>query len=466
MDEPSRGLDSAGEMQLERLIAALGPAEVVGRAPVEIRELAYDTRRVTPGVLFFCVPGAGVDGHNLANDAIEAGAVALVVERRLPVDVPQVIVPSARAAMPKAAVAFFGDPTRELDVLAVTGTSGKTTTAFLLASILEIANRRPALLSSIERRVGDDIREPTLNTPEAIDLQRLFREMVAAGNETCVMEATSIASTKRRLDGTRFAALIFTNLSQDHLDFHGTMDDYFEAKRRLFAQAERAVVNVGDEYGRRLASELPDAITFTSADELDGRLHLRGAFNRENALAAAAAAKAIGVSEDAITRGLEAVRGVPGRFELVDEGQPFTVLVDYSHKPGALETVLRAARELAGDGRVICVFGAGGDRDRDKRPLMGRISARLADRVIVTSDNPRSEDPAAIAAEIVDGLALEVELDRRRAIERAVEDARAGDVVVIAGKGHERGQEFADRTIPFDDREVAREALRRLRTPA
>ena len=466
MDEPSRGLDSAGEMQLERLIAALGPAEVVGRAPVEIRELAYDTRRVTPGVLFFCVPGTGVDGHNLANDAIEAGAVALVVERRLPVDVPQVIVPSARAAMPKAAVAFFGDPTRELDVLAVTGTSGKTTTAFLLASILEIANRRPALLSSIERRVGDDIREPTLNTPEAIDLQRLFREMVAAGNETCVMEATSIASTKRRLDGTRFAALIFTNLSQDHLDFHGTMDDYFEAKRRLFAQAERAVVNVGDEYGRRLASELPDAITFTSADELDGRLHLRGAFNRENALAAAAAAKAIGVSEDAITRGLEAVRGVPGRFELVDEGQPFTVLVDYSHKPGALETVLRAARELAGDGRVICVFGAGGDRDRDKRPLMGRISARLADRVIVTSDNPRSEDPAAIAAEIVDGLALEVELDRRRAIERAVEDARAGDVVVIAGKGHERGQEFADRTIPFDDREVAREALRRLRTPA
>jgi len=453
-------------MQLERLIAALGPAEVVGRAPVEIRELAYDTRRVTPGVLFFCVPGTGVDGHNLANDAIEAGAVALVVERRLPVDVPQVIVPSARAAMPKAAVAFFGDPTRELDVLAVTGTSGKTTTAFLLASILEIANRRPALLSSIERRVGDDIREPTLNTPEAIDLQRLFREMVAAGNETCVMEATSIASTKRRLDGTRFAALIFTNLSQDHLDFHGTMDDYFEAKRRLFAQAERAVVNVGDEYGRRLASELPDAITFTSADELDGRLHLRGAFNRENALAAAAAAKAIGVSEDAITRGLEAVRGVPGRFELVDEGQPFTVLVDYSHKPGALETVLRAARELAGDGRVICVFGAGGDRDRDKRPLMGRISARLADRVIVTSDNPRSEDPAAIAAEIVDGLALEVELDRRRAIERAVEDARAGDVVVIAGKGHERGQQFADRTIPFDDREVAREALRRLRTPA
>ena len=467
MDEPSRGLDSAGEMQLERLTAALGPAEVVGRrAPVEIRELAYDTRRVTPGVLFFCVPGTGVDGHNLANDAIEAGAVALVVERRLPVDVPQVIVPSARAAMPKAAVAFFGDPTRELDVLAVTGTSGKTTTAFLLASILEIANRRPALLSSIERRVGDDIREPTLNTPEAIDLQRLFREMVAAGNETCVMEATSIASTKRRLDGARFAALIFTNLSQDHLDFHGTMDDYFEAKRRLFAQAERAVVNVGDEYGRRLASELPDAITFTSADELDGRLHLRGAFNRENALAAAAAAKAIGVSENAITRGLEAVRGVPGRFELVDEGQPFTVLVDYSHKPGALETVLRAARELAGDGRVICVFGAGGDRDRDKRPLMGRISARLADRVIVTSDNPRSEDPAAIAAEIVDGLALEVELDRRRAIERAVEDARAGDVVVIAGKGHERGQKFADRTIPFDDREVAREALRRLRTPA
>jgi UDP-N-acetylmuramoyl-L-alanyl-D-glutamate--2,6-diaminopimelate ligase len=461
-----RGLDSGGEMQLERLIAAIDPTEVVAHAPVEIRDLAYDSRGVTAGSLYFCVPGANVDGHELAPAAAAAGAAALVVERRLELALPQLVVPSVRTAMPKAAVEFFGDPSRKLDVVGITGTSGKTTTAFLLRSILEAANRRPALLSSIERRVGADVREPTLNTPEAIDLQRLFREMLAAGNETCVLEATSIASAKRRLDGTRFAVLVFTNLSQDHLDFHGTMEEYFDAKRRLFAQAEHAVVNVGDEHGRRLARELPDAITFSPADDLDARLELRGRFNRENAIAAAAAARALGVGADAIRRGIEAVHGVPGRFELVDEGQPFTVVVDYSHKPGALENVLAAARELASGARVICVLGAGGDRDREKRPVMGRIAARLADQVIVTSDNPRSEDPAAIAADITNGLPLDVELDRGAAIERAVETARQGDVVVIAGKGHERGQQFADRIVPFDDREVARAALRRLRTPA
>jgi UDP-N-acetylmuramoyl-L-alanyl-D-glutamate--2,6-diaminopimelate ligase len=459
-------LDSAGEMQLERLIAALGPTDVVGRAPVEIHELAYDTRHVPQNALFFCVPGAGVDGHDLAQAAIDAGAVALAVERALDVGVPQLVLPSVREAMPIVAVEFFAAPTSELDVLGITGTSGKTTTAYLLASILDVANRRPALLSSIERRIGGEVREPVLNTPEAIDLQRLFREMLDAGNETCVMEATSIASTMHRLDDTRFAVLVFTNLSQDHLDFHGTMEEYFDAKRRLFAQADTAVVNVGDEHGRRLAKEVRNAITYSPSDELEAGLQLRGRFNRENALAAAAAARAFGVGADSIRRGLEAVGNVPGRFELVDEGQPFSVVVDYSHKPGALETVLRAARELAPEARVLCVFGAGGDRDRDKRPLMGRIAAQLADRVIVTSDNPRSEDPAAIASEIVDDLTLEVELDRRAAIERAIEDARAGDVVLIAGKGHETGQAFADHTIPFDDREVARETLRRLRTPA
>jgi UDP-N-acetylmuramoyl-L-alanyl-D-glutamate--2,6-diaminopimelate ligase len=450
-------------MKLERLIAALGPTEVVGRAPVEIHELAYDSRTVSPGALFFCVPGANADGHDLAAEAFAAGAAALVVERPLNLDAPQLVVQSVRAAMPHAAVEFFGDPTRELDVVGVTGTSGKTTTVYLLHSILDAAGRTPALLSSIERRLGRDVREPTLNTPEAIDLQRLFREMLDAGSDCCAMEATSIASSMRRLDGTRFAVLVFTNLSQDHLDFHGTMEDYFDAKRHLFTQAQWIVINSDDEYGRRLARDFPDALTFTAADELDATLRLRGGFNRENALAAATAARAIGVDEDAIKRGIEAVREVPGRFQLVDEGQPFTVVVDYSHKPGALETVLRAARELA-SGRIICVFGAGGDRDREKRPVMGRVAAELADDVIVTSDNPRSENPAAIAAEIVDGLQLEIELDRRRAIEQAIERARAGDVVLIAGKGHERGQEFADRIVPFDDREVARDTLRRSRT--
>jgi UDP-N-acetylmuramoyl-L-alanyl-D-glutamate--2,6-diaminopimelate ligase len=454
------------EMQLERLIAAFAPTDVVGGAAVEIRELAYDAREVPRGSLFFCIPGARVDGHELAAEAVAAGAVALVVERRLELDVPQVVVPSVRAAMPRAAVAFFGDPTAELRVAAVTGTNGKTTTAYLLWSILDAAGERPGLLTNVERRAGGRPQPAGLNTPESIDLQRLFREMLDAGDRSCVMEATSMASVKGRLDGTRFAVLVFTNLTQDHLDFHGTMDEYFEAKRRLFAQASRAVVNVGDEYGARLAQELPDAVTFRPDDELaDIDLKLRGRFNAENALAAAAAARALGIDEPAIKRGLEAVERVPGRFDSVDEGQSFTVLVDYAHTPGALVAALESARELA-RGRVICVFGAGGDRDRDKRPRMGQVVAELADVALVTSDNPRSEDPAAIAADVVGTLDLDVELDRRCAIERALEQARDGDVVVIAGKGHEQGQELAGRKLPFDDREVARDALRRLKAPA
>jgi len=453
-------------MQLERLIAALAPTDVVGGAALEIRELAYDAGEVPAGSLFFCIPGARVDGHDLAADAVRAGAAALVVERTLDLDVPQLVVPSVRAAMSRAAVEFFGDPTASLPVLGITGTNGKTTTAYLLWSILDAAGERPGLLTNVERRVGDDVRAVGLNTPESIDLQRLFREMLDAGNRACVMEATSMASVKGRLDGTRFAALVFTNLTQDHLDFHGTMDDYFEAKRRLFTQTSRAVVNVDDEYGARLAAEIPDALTFRTDDDLgDVRLKLRGRFNVGNALAAAAAARALGIDHAVIKRGLEAVERVPGRFDAVDEGQPFTVLVDYAHTPGALEAALESARELA-RGRVICVFGAGGDRDRDKRPLMGQVVLELADVALVTSDNPRSEDPAAIAADVVDGLDLDVELDRRRAIGRALEQAREGDVVLIAGKGHEQGQEIAGEKLPFDDGEVAREALRRLRAPA
>jgi UDP-N-acetylmuramoyl-L-alanyl-D-glutamate--2,6-diaminopimelate ligase len=453
-------------MQLERLIAALAPTDVVGGAAVEIRELAYDAREVPRGSLFFCIPGAAADGHDFAGDAVASGAVALVVERRLNVDVPQLVVSSVRAAMPRAAIEFFGDPTADLPVAAITGTNGKTTTAYLLWSILSVGGRMPGLLTNVERRVGDETRAVGLNTPESIDLQRLFREMLDAGNRSCVMEATSLASVKGRLDGTRFAVLIFTNLTQDHLDFHGTMDEYFEAKRRLFAQAQTAVVNVGDEYGARLAAELPGAVTFQPDDSLlDVDLKLRGRFNVENALAAATAARVLGADEEAIRRGLEAVERVPGRFDAVEEGQPFTVLVDYAHTPSALAVVLRSARELA-RGRLICVFGAGGDRDRDKRPLMGQVVAELADLAIVTSDNPRSEDPAAIAAAVVDGLDLDVELDRRRAIERALEVAHVGDVVVIAGKGHELGQEIAGETLPFDDREVVRDALRRLKAPA
>src|SRR3954454_18570145 len=450
-------------MQLELLAQALAPNEIMEAGAVEIAELAYDTRAMPPGTLFFCVRGSRSDGHDRAAEAVGRGAVALVVERALDVPVPQLVVAEARRAMAPAAVAFFRDPSRELDVAAVTGTAGKTTTAYLLYEILRAAGRLPGLLTNLERRVGEDARPAALNTPEAIGLQRLFREMVDAGNTSCVMEATSHASVQRRLDGVRFAVLVFTNLAHEHLDFHGTMEAYFTAKRRLFAQAKHAVVNVGDPWGRRLAAELDDPIVFDAdRDALDADLKLRGSFNVENALAAAAAARALGIGEDAIRDGIEAVDGVPGRREFVDEGHPFAVIVDYAHKPASLERVLHEARRLS-ESRVICVFGCGGDRDREKRPLMGRIAYDLADVAIVTSDNPRSEDPLAIIDEIVAGApALEVEPDRHAAIARAIESGREGDVVLIAGKGHERGQEIAGVTHPFDDREVAREVLRAL----
>jgi UDP-N-acetylmuramoyl-L-alanyl-D-glutamate--2,6-diaminopimelate ligase len=427
---------------------------------VEVTDLAYDTRAVTPGALFFCVPGNTADGHDFAGEAVERGAVALVVERRLDdLDVPQLIVPSVRAAMGPAAAEFFGHPSDTLEIAAVTGTNGKTTTAFLLHSILAAAGRNPALLTNIRRIVGGEERQIGLNTPEAIDLQRLLREMLDAGDRSCAMEATSIGAAQGRLAGTRFRVLVFTNLTQDHLDFHGTMDAYFAAKRALFDQADVAVVNVDDEWGRRLAAELPEALTFSGGDELGAELRLRGRFNRENAAGAVAAAHALGIDSAAIREGLESVAGVPGRFESVEEGQPFSVIVDYAHTPDSLDNVLRAAREL-GSGKLTVVFGAGGDRDREKRPMMGRVAADRADRVIVTTDNPRSEDPQAIAEEVADGR-LEIVVDRRAAIEQALADAREGDVVVIAGKGADTEMEIAGRFVPFDDRAVAREVLTR-----
>jgi UDP-N-acetylmuramoyl-L-alanyl-D-glutamate--2,6-diaminopimelate ligase len=459
-------------MDLERLAAAVGAVDLVNRADVLISDLAYDTRTVLPGAAFFCVPGARADGHEYAAAAVDAGAVALVVERPLNLPTPQVVVADARAAMAPAADEFFGRPTSELQVVGVTGTNGKTTTSFLLFAILAAAGRRPGLIGTIEARVGGERRGVKRTTPEAIDLQRLFREMLDAGDRSVAMEASSHASALHRLDRVRFAALVFTNLSHEHLDFHADMEDYFQAKRRLFVEGSPpAAVNIGDEYGRRLAAELPHAVTFGLAADaevgvnaLDGvDLKLRGRFNVENALGAVAAARLLGIDDAAIARGLESVRGVPGRFESIDEGQPFEVVVDYAHKPLALETLLQAVRELA-TGRVICVFGCGGDRDREKRPQMGRIASELADLVIVTNDNPRSEDPQSIIDAIVAGAVgeVEVEPDRARAIARAIEAAHEGDVVLIAGKGAEQGQEFADRVIPFDDRDAAREALRTL----
>jgi UDP-N-acetylmuramoyl-L-alanyl-D-glutamate--2,6-diaminopimelate ligase len=476
-------------VQLDALIRALAPSEVTGGQPVEIADLAYDTRRTTQGALFFCVRGERVDGHDLAWEAIERGAVALVVERPLDVAVPQLLVPSVRASMAIAADVFFGEPTMELELAGVTGTNGKTTTTFILRSILEAAGRRPGLVGTVEWRVGGERREAPFTTPEAIDLQRLFREMVSAGDRSAAVEASSHGAALRRLDRVRFDVLVFTNLSQDHLDLHGTMEEYFHAKRRLFTSAHPppAAVNVGTQWGRQLADDLRDQhraplVTFGLGDDAEIRAEgldvgrdgstfraggieietpLRGLFNVENALGAVAAGLLLDLDEDAIAEGIAGVGGVPGRFEPVDEGQPFAVVVDYAHTPDSLATVLEAARGL-GPGRVIVVFGAGGDRDRGKRPLMGRVAADLADVTIVTSDNPRSEAPLGIIQDVLQGTGVDVEIDpdRRSAIARAISLAEEGDVVVIAGKGHEQGQDIGGVVSPFDDREVAREALR------
>jgi UDP-N-acetylmuramoyl-L-alanyl-D-glutamate--2,6-diaminopimelate ligase len=402
--------------------------------------------------------------------------------------VPQLVVDDVRAAMAAAADAFFGEPTRELEVAGVTGTNGKTTTAFLLRSILEAAGRRPGLVGTVDWVVGGERRAAPHTTPEAIDLQRLLREMLDAGDRSVALEASSHGSSFRRLDRVRFDALVFTNLTQDHLDLHGTMEDYFVAKRRLFTgpQPPPAAVNVGDPYGRRLAEELagshraplttfglrpeaeirPEGLELTSrgsrfrAAGIPVETSLLGIFNVENVLGAVAAGLLLDVADDEIAAGIAAVEGVPGRFEGIDEGQPFAVVVDYAHTPDSLDGVLRAARDL-GDGRLIAVFGAGGDRDRGKRPLMGKIAAERADVAIVTSDNPRSEEPLAIIEDVLQGAGsgVEIDPDRRSAIRRAIGLAGAGDVVVIAGKGHEQGQEIAGVVHPFDDRAEARAAL-------
>jgi UDP-N-acetylmuramoyl-L-alanyl-D-glutamate--2,6-diaminopimelate ligase len=490
-------------MRLDEVTAAELPGlRLLSSTPdsPEISALAYDSRRVQSGALFFCVPGYERDGHDFAAQAVAGGAAALVVERPLGLGVPEVLVGSVRVAMGPLAARFYGEPTSRLRVLGVTGTNGKTTTAHLVCALLEATGERCGLLGTVESRVAGERRVASRTTPEAIDLQGDFRAMLDAGESSCAMEVSSHALALGRTDCVRFAAAIFTNLTQDHLDFHETMEDYFQAKRRLFVPPAPqpkpgiAIVNVDDPYGRRLAEELEGVLTFAIDTEADYRardvqielggtylrldtpagtyslsLGLPGRFNVANALGALAAAHALGGDLDTLLAALERGVHVPGRLEPVDAGQDFAVLVDYAHTPDSLQNVLSTAHEVT-RGRVICVFGAGGDRDRGKRPLMGAIGAQLADVLLVTSDNPRSEDPQTIIAEIMQGAiraerplgAPEVacEVDRRAAIERAVSLAHEGDVLVIAGKGHEQGQELAEGVkVPFDDVTVAREAL-------
>ncbi|HXS33219.1 MAG TPA: UDP-N-acetylmuramoyl-L-alanyl-D-glutamate--2,6-diaminopimelate ligase [Solirubrobacterales bacterium] len=476
-------------MRLAALAAEISGARVTGDPAVEVGSLAYDSRKVGAGTLFFCVPGEKMDGHEFGPAAVEAGAVALVVERELDLPVAQVVVDDARAAMAPFAARFWGDPTGELRVVGVTGTNGKTTTAFLIREVLETAGIQCGLLGTVRQVVGGVEEEVERTTPEAIDLQATFRRMLEAGDRACVMEVSSHALALHRADAIHFEVALFTNLTQDHLDFHAGMEDYFQAKRLLFEMGPKAsIVNVDDSYGRRLAEEFEcttfstegvnadftaqnvsfdtSGASFTVGGEVAVRTGLPGHFNVANALGAFAASAALGVSPEVATEGLGRAERVPGRFEPVEEGQAFAVLVDYAHTPDSLENVLRAARRLT-EGRLITVFGAGGDRDRDKRPKMGRAGAGLSDLAIVTSDNPRSEDPDAIVAEVVAGIengsAYEVEPERRAAIALALGRAKPGDTVVIAGKGHEQGQEFENgRKVPFDDRRVAREELRKL----
>lgn len=483
--------DLAAALPEDMLVAVSGGGSTV------ISGLAYDSRRVSQGDLFFCVTGGTTDGHLFVDSAVSAGAAALVSERPTGAGIPEIQVASTRRAMPLLAAAALGEPADDLLLLGVTGTNGKTTTAFLLHAILRADGRTTGLIGTIETRVGDAVRPGIRTTPESVDLQLLLAEMRDAGVSAAAMEVTSHALVLNRVDGIRFAAAAFTNLTQDHLDFHRDMEDYFLAKRELFTpdRLERGAVNVDDPYGQRLVDEtsLPmigfglgeraevrasdidlraDGSTFKVSSpqgDLLVETSLVGPFNVSNCLAAVATALQAGIGLDAIEQGIRALAAVPGRFESVTEGQPFAVVVDYAHTPDSLDNVLVAAKRLAAErgGKVICAFGCGGDRDKGKRPLMGMVAARLADVVIVTSDNPRSEDPESIVGQILEGVISErvdgadaVLVDRRAAIGEALSHAGEKDVVVIAGKGHETGQEFADHTIPFDDRDVVRELLR------
>jgi UDP-N-acetylmuramoyl-L-alanyl-D-glutamate--2,6-diaminopimelate ligase len=482
-------------MRLDRLLTALPSATTAGPTDRDITSIAVHHETAAPGALFVAVRGFRHDGHTYAAAAASRGAAAVVLEHEVPLPpaVTRVLVPDAREALAHLSAAFFGFPSHSLDVIGVTGTNGKGTTAYLIEAMLSGAGRPCGIIGTMGARIGGRAIPLDRTTPEAVDLQRLLRQMADAGLLHAVVEVASHALALRRVDGTRFAAAVFTNLTQDHLDFHRSLEEYRAAKRRLFEMVEPggvAVVNADDPQGgvMRSASRAPvvtyaiDRPADVTAAEIRLHLggseytlrtptgsvavttHLHGRFNVYNALAAAALAQHHGADLAVIRGVLAAFPGVPGRFEAVNEGQAFGVVVDYAHTPDGLQNVLRTANDFV-QGRTIVVFGAGGDRDRTKRPVMGAIVASLADVAVVTSDNPRTEEPGAIIEEILAGMTdgtaqVEVEPDRRRAIGRAIALARPGDFIIIAGKGHEPYQEIHGTKHPFDDRLVAREALR------
>ena len=474
-------------MQLGELVQEAGLEElgilhrIVGSATVDVSSVAIDSRRSGVASMFACIPGKVSDGHLFAPEAVANGSTSLLCERELDLDVPQVIVASVRRALGPISDVVWQRPSAGLRVVGVTGTNGKTTTAAMLRAIFDANGWKAMAIGTLTQ---------TRTTPEAPELQALLSDWRGAGGQAVAMEVSSHALDQNRCDAIRFAAGVFLNLTPEHLDYHGDMESYFQAKARLFdpGRSAVAVINSDDPWGRRLAYMLSGGptpvVTFSTGQIADlemtpagssfvwqGKkveLSLGGEFNVSNAVGAATCAEALGVPVEVIARGLSDMGGVPGRFETVDAGQPFSVIVDYAHTPDGLTSVLSAARRICA-GRLIVVFGAGGERDRSKRPTMGSVASRLADLLIVTSDNPRSEDPDAIAAEILQGVsnadasALS-QLDRAEAIATALATAQAGDVVVVAGKGHEKYQEVAGKLIPFDDVVVVREALTRIKS--
>jgi len=468
-------------MELATLVGALDEPELLGAGDVVVRSIDYDSRRVVDGSLFCCVVGEDHDGHDFAPAAVAAGAVALLVQRRLDVAVPQVLVADTRVAMARVAAELHGHPSTAMTVVGVTGTNGKTTTVQLLANIFRAAGRRVETIGTLTG---------ARTTPEAPDLQATLARWRDDGVQAVAMEVSSHALALHRVDGTHFEVAVFTNLSRDHLDFHTTMEAYFETKASLFQPAftDRAVVNRDSPYGRLLDDSAAVPTSTYGLDDLDDvvvradrstfvwrghavGLPLGGEFNVSNALAAAEAARAVGIADDAIVAGLGSPVDAPGRFEVIESALPISVVVDYAHTPDALQKLLEAAAGIAGDAQVTLVFGAGGDRDATKRPAMGEVAARLADRVVLTADNSRGEDTGAIIDAVRQGFDrvsprhatdLAIEPDRRQAIARALAAARPGDIVLIAGKGHEQTLTIGDVVVPFDDRVVAREELAKL----
>ncbi|MCC6483539.1 MAG: UDP-N-acetylmuramoyl-L-alanyl-D-glutamate--2,6-diaminopimelate ligase [Armatimonadetes bacterium] len=491
-------------MDTREIADALPGARLVAGGGRTVLSVTYDSRKVGPGTLFVALRGARVDGHRFLAQAVAQGACAVLVEDTTGVsafDVDVIQVADTRVALAQAAVRFYGNPSERLQIFAVTGTNGKTSTTYLIDSVLRAAGRTTGVIGTLGARVGNEHISIAHTTPESSDLQQLLAQMVSSGVESVAMEASSHAIAQHRMDGVCVDTAVFTNLTQDHLDYHRSMEAYFAVKAELFTSfAERSgkdfasVINVDDEWGRerllpvargRICSygSAPDALYHFSnvrsgtsgasfslhCPQGSARIELRlgGFFMVYNALAAATACLDRGIPLDTVRSGLEQVQGVPGRFEVIESDQDFAVIVDYAHTPDGLENVLASARQLD-VARIIAVFGCGGDRDPAKRPLMGEIANRLADIPIVTSDNPRSESPEAIARDILEGIPADdrsrviVQLDRRAAIEEACRLARPGDVVVIAGKGHEAYQIFADRTLDFDDRLVVKEVLQKL----